>query len=994
MSLSLGSKLHNPMDDDDDAISPEELIPSDASPADARRFRRTYRGQRWYGDHLPACDISGPAEYKARKGKDIEVESPYYQKTKTGMVDLVKGVPKPMIVPSYTTIAGSWPQEFFKNVADATGKKYRVPLDSLRTADWFLENYALVSQLPQETARALGAQFAVDDLMRRADEGTEIHTVLECVALDLPFPDDLSEAARLYERPVREWFDKVQPEVLLTETVAFNWNGGAWSHDTEQEWTGMPYACTLDLVARIGGKVWYLDAKSKGYSSDGKLANHGIFEKYTAQVAAASFAEYGIMVRDEVAVRERLPKGDFGGILSVRPDGVVMFPTDLSEGWTAFFSQLECFYSQRDGRSAARRAIMKTKGPDNRQRTAHLDLDALGRGEMVLLPFEKDVATSDADDDDVQVFDIPLPPTAAPAPVATDPVTPEEPEVLTPVAEAEVSAPAINGDENAVFTDDPLPGAIKVLITGSRDLSAGTGRAAVFAALDAIHEGALSMVVVHGACPTGADRYAAEWVAERTLLPRTPHVRLAGWRFEARWDKFGPSAGPLRNRAMVLHSNPNYVHAFTTGELEASKGTLSCVNAVKAAQIKPVIRLSEHLGSSSADAIDRDKFEALAPVHIPAAPILHVSPLNDPESSFYEPDAEHLGLVADEPVAPFDTTHELAEQAAEDRAAELAKLSEHIVIPPPPGYAPDPSPVAAPLDDEIAAYRIAETIGAVELEGPELAAELGYAQAFKAFLIPIDAPTGPPPISKETLWEYVVKRIKASCIEIGGRIAAGTLPATESYDVQLKHWWTIGEAPDGPRCVGITFSASICPNTMEDVKTVLALVDELDNAYEPPVPFAANLGDPRLALQNRPTSVDEEGGLADPEVFAKLQAEMVALEDTPAHTRINQMILPCRAKLSPGNGMRTVRRAALLSAYLILVKQGFDDDTMLRAVCVDGFGINDPAAVPAALLGRLNLPGAQKLLAITLALAEGSMVFSFDRDGVGHLVDAFEAKAA
>lgn len=58
------------------------------------------------------------------------------------------------------------------------------------------------------------------------------------------------------------------------------------------------------------------------------------------------------------------------------------------------------------------------------------------------------------------------------------------------------------------------------------------------------HEGLdrADLTIVHGDCPTGADRMADQW-ARRAM------VRVE--RFPADWDRFGRGAGPVRNKAMA-----------------------------------------------------------------------------------------------------------------------------------------------------------------------------------------------------------------------------------------------------------------------------------------------------------------------------------------------------------------------------------------------------------------------------------------------------------
>lgn len=88
---------------------------------------------------------------------------------------------------------------------------------------------------------------------------------------------------------------------------------------------------------------------------------------------------------------------------------------------------------------------------------------------------------------------------------------------------------------------------MRILVTGSRDWTDGE---TVENALEAVYFASPAgevVTVVHGACPTGADRIAAEWVEK---------VRAAGWfavqeRHPAKAFGRWPACGPLRNRHMV-----------------------------------------------------------------------------------------------------------------------------------------------------------------------------------------------------------------------------------------------------------------------------------------------------------------------------------------------------------------------------------------------------------------------------------------------------------
>lgn len=82
-------------------------------------------------------------------------------------------------------------------------------------------------------------------------------------------------------------------------------------------------------------------------------------------------------------------------------------------------------------------------------------------------------------------------------------------------------------------------------------------------------------VLVHGACPTGADLIAST-IWEATGGAVEPHP--------AAWEVFGKAAGPLRNQVMA-DLGADFVIAFSGG-----KGTADMVEKAEAAKI-PVIKV-------------------------------------------------------------------------------------------------------------------------------------------------------------------------------------------------------------------------------------------------------------------------------------------------------------------------------------------------------------------------------------------------------------------
>lgn len=85
---------------------------------------------------------------------------------------------------------------------------------------------------------------------------------------------------------------------------------------------------------------------------------------------------------------------------------------------------------------------------------------------------------------------------------------------------------------------------LRVLVTGSRTW---TDYAAIHSALAGLRYGHRKrrMVVVHGACPRGADQIAGAWVQQLR------HPAVVEERHPADWEGLGKRAGYVRNAHMV-----------------------------------------------------------------------------------------------------------------------------------------------------------------------------------------------------------------------------------------------------------------------------------------------------------------------------------------------------------------------------------------------------------------------------------------------------------
>lgn len=122
----------------------------------------------------------------------------------------------------------------------------------------------------------------------------------------------------------------------------------------------------------------------------------------------------------------------------------------------------------------------------------------------------------------------------------------------------------------------------RILVTGSRQwMDSGVLASAICAAVpdrlitQADHGPRLDwsrVVIVHGACPRGAD-YLASRLARRWTMREEAHP--------ADWAGYGRAAGPLRNQAMV-DAGADICLAFPLG---ASVGTRDCMRRAEAAGI-------------------------------------------------------------------------------------------------------------------------------------------------------------------------------------------------------------------------------------------------------------------------------------------------------------------------------------------------------------------------------------------------------------------------
>lgn len=116
---------------------------------------------------------------------------------------------------------------------------------------------------------------------------------------------------------------------------------------------------------------------------------------------------------------------------------------------------------------------------------------------------------------------------------------------------------------------------MRVVVFGGRDF---TKRSLAFRALDRINDQYGITVVIDGMAK-GADTLAHEWAKARGV---------DNIRYPADWAKYGRSAGPIRNKAMIEEGKPEMGVAFPGGrgtdnmKMQMKKAGIKILNVVPA----------------------------------------------------------------------------------------------------------------------------------------------------------------------------------------------------------------------------------------------------------------------------------------------------------------------------------------------------------------------------------------------------------------------------
>lgn len=158
----------------------------------------------------------------------------------------------------------------------------------------------------------------------KAKRGTTVHAVMEAWAnaqsYDVPF-DCVG-----YVDGLQAFFEQFQPDPLYTEQTVI--------------YTGeSPYGGTVDLIARIDGEVWLLDAKT------GKIREE-VVTQLNAYANATHLGRYDGFGRLEGL--DPMPQIDRLGVIDLNDDGTYrLLPVEKNERQFEAFMHLRRFYDVR-----------------------------------------------------------------------------------------------------------------------------------------------------------------------------------------------------------------------------------------------------------------------------------------------------------------------------------------------------------------------------------------------------------------------------------------------------------------------------------------------------------------------------------------------------------------------------------------------------------------------------------------------------------------------
>lgn len=215
--------------------------------------------------------------------------------------------------PSVSVIKQAWPK-FLTDWAAGAAAKYAV------------EHQDAWRQLPDDDAVELITKAAVRQRDRAAKRGSDVHSIIESLALGhrpdyMLIDDSVQPYVPCIERLVRDL--RIKP--VVAEAVVFNHAIG--------------YGGTFDMIAETVHGVGLLDWKTR--------AKTARYDEEAAQVAAYAGGEY-MIVESPLggAMRQELPDIDYLGVVVISPEGYQLHEVDEQGAWN-LWTALHAFWTAK-----------------------------------------------------------------------------------------------------------------------------------------------------------------------------------------------------------------------------------------------------------------------------------------------------------------------------------------------------------------------------------------------------------------------------------------------------------------------------------------------------------------------------------------------------------------------------------------------------------------------------------------------------------------------
>ena len=262
-------------------------------------YRVTVGYQRWYRDPLPACAIADADD---------------------------------TLRPSVTTV---------KKAASSDWS----PVTRKRLAHAYAANPDVWAGLDLDAVKASMSDIDKGSLAYAASRGTNVHTIIEDLLYGRPVSVDAIRPGYEYLATCQAMLADLEPELLHAECVIFN-----------RTLNGAGFAGTADAIARVHGKTYLIDWKSRGADS-----GHKCYGVEKAQLGLYAAGEY-LCVDGE---RHPFPHIDGVLIVSIMPDSFAYYVIDIDAAKT-YGAKLHAWWTatntEREG-IARQTKTMRPKAP-------------------------------------------------------------------------------------------------------------------------------------------------------------------------------------------------------------------------------------------------------------------------------------------------------------------------------------------------------------------------------------------------------------------------------------------------------------------------------------------------------------------------------------------------------------------------------------------------------------------------------------------------------